>query len=484
MGSERPESRLDEPRRAGRPDRSGGRGQRLGLGPLGVAPILAWIGVMVLGGWLLAASQASSRQAAKTRLEARTKYAATFVSTYARDLLGRERSAAESWLAGFPADHSALVRASSALGLHGSVLLDSRGRVLEGVSGPSAPSASALAGRYRRFAAAPAGRAGSVSLLHYSGASVIGFAVRYTTPTGPRVFAGAYRMADTVLPSVLNHVLSSPNWRSELLDPLGGGRLAAGGVTDDPIDGEDFVVAVDGTPWKIVVRDVNDQVYGFLNGTGRWVSWLALVGLAVAGLAIILLVARLARHRNRLSLLNAQLALLATVDPLTGLRNRRAIEEFLHDALSAARRHEHPLSLLVIDLDHFKTFNDRLGHRSGDAVLAHTARAMEGALRVEDAIGRWGGEEFLIVLPGTDEEGAVRATERLRAALAADQPREAAEHGLPVTVTIGVAEWRQEDMNELISRADGALYGGKAAGRDVAKVSTVMAAVTEVPERA
>jgi diguanylate cyclase (GGDEF)-like protein len=245
-----------------------------------------------------------------------------------------------------------------------------------------------------------------------------------------------------------------------------------------------FRAPVAGTPWRILVNDPQSQLYGFLNGPGRWMGWLALAGLTVAGLAIILLIAGLARQRTRLTVLNSELGRLAAVDPLTGLRNRRAIEEFLHDALSAARRHDLPLSLLVIDVDHFKTFNDRLGHRSGDAVLAHTALVLEGGLRAEDAIGRWGGEEFLVVLTGTDEEGAVRATERLRAALAADQPQEAVAHGLSVTVTIGVAEWRQEDMNELISRADGAMYGGKAAGRDIAKVSTVMAAVADVPERA
>jgi diguanylate cyclase (GGDEF)-like protein len=376
-----------------------------------------------------------------------------------------------------------LVRACTALGLRTAVLLDSHGHVLAGAPGPATPPESVLAARYARLAADVAGPAASVSLVNPGGGPAISFAVRYATAAGARVFAGAYRIGDTVLPTVLNHILSSPNWRAELLDPVGGGRLAADQTSNAPIDGEDFVVAVDGTSWKVVVRDVNDQLYGFLNGTGRWVSWIALAGLTLAGLAIILLVARLARSRSRLSVLNAQLSLLATIDPLTGLRNRRAIEEFLHDALSAARRREHPLSLLLVDVDHFKTFNDRLGHRSGDEVLAHIARALDGALRAEDAIGRWGGEEFLVVLPATDEEGALAATERLRAALAADQPPVAVEHGLPVTVTLGVAEWRDEDASELISRADEALYRGKAAGRDVAKVSTVMAAVTEGPDR-
>ncbi len=76
-----------------------------------------------------------------------------------------------------------------------------------------------------------------------------------------------------------------------------------------------------------------------------------------------------------------------------------------------------------MDIDHFKAINDTLGHRIGDAVLAHTACVLEGALRTEDAIGRWGGEEFLVVLTGTDEEGALRVTERLRRALARISPR-------------------------------------------------------------
>ena len=110
-----------------------------------------------------------------------------------------------------------------------------------------------------------------------------------------------------------------------------------------------------------------------------------------------------------------------------------------------ARRHDLTLSVLVLDIDHFKTVNDTLGHRGGDAVLAHTARVLEAALRTEDAIGRWGGEEFLVVLTRTDEEDAIHVTERLRDALARDQPPEAQAHGLVVTITIGVAEWHREE---------------------------------------
>lgn len=213
------------------------------------------------------------------------------------------------------------------------------------------------------------------------------------------------------------------------------------------------------------------RIVGLLYGPGPWLVWLAFAGLAVAGPAIIVSFACLARRLAELTIVNSELTRLAAVDPLTGLRNRRAIEQHLYDSISAARRHQLPLSVLVLDVDHFKSVNDMLGHRSGDAVLAQTARVLDGALRAEDAIGRWGGEEFLVVLPGTDEEGALRVAERLREALAADQAEAARAQGLPVTITIGVAEWSQEPMEVLVTRADNALYLGKSAGRDTVQVA-------------
>jgi diguanylate cyclase (GGDEF)-like protein len=450
---------------------------------VGVLVVLAWLALMVAGGWLLASSQASSRRGMASRLDARTKYAATFISIYAHDLLARERSVAGSWLAARNVDGETLERATSALGMTGAVLLDGHGRGVVTLSGAADSTDALLARRYGDFAAGDAAGTSRISLVELANTPLITFAVRYSSASGTRVLAGAYAVASTVLPTALDHVLSTHGWQAFLVDSTGD-RLAAGQPGPRPAESVSFQAPVAGTPWRILVNDPQSQLYGFLTGPGRWMGWLALAGLAVAGVAIIFLIAGLARQRSRLTVLNSELGRLAAVDPLTGLRNRRAIEEFLHDALSAARRHDLPLSLLVIDVDHFKTFNDRLGHRSGDAVLAHTALVLESGLRAEDAIGRWGGEEFLVVLPGTDEEGAVRATERLRSALADDQPQEAIAHGLPVTVTIGVAEWQQEDMNELISRADGALYRGKAAGRDIAKVSTVMTAVTDVPEPA
>jgi diguanylate cyclase (GGDEF)-like protein len=450
-------------------------------GVLGAVAIVAWLVVMVVAGWVLAGSQSSSRRAVAGRLEARTRYAATFVSIYVHDLLERDRSAAQSWFVTREVSRATLERAASALGLSAAVVLDAHGHPIATLSGHAASIDRMLAGRDARVAGAGAG-ASRISLVTTGGTPRVSFAVRYETTSGPRVFMGAYAMAGTALPTVLDNVLTTQkNWEAYLIDPAGG-RLVAGGASR-PYDAQNqFSATVRGTAWRIVVRDPSNQLYGFLNGPGRWLAWVALAGLALAGLAILGLITRLARRRRQLIVLNGELARLAAVDSLTGLRNRRAIEQHLHDALSTARRHDLPLSVLVIDADHFKSFNDTLGHKSGDAILTHTAQVFDGALRAQDAIGRWGGEEFLVVLPGTDEEGALHVTERLRSALAADQPEAARAHGLTVTVTIGVAEWRGEEMDELVSHADGALYGGKAAGRDTTRVSPFVMAGLEAAE--
>jgi diguanylate cyclase (GGDEF)-like protein len=400
-------------------------------------------------------------------VEARTKYAASFVSIYARDLLDLEQGAARNWFAGPRVGDATLQHAAGTLGLNAAMLLDAHGHAIATLPSGEAEIDAAL---LRRYPSVGASTGANISLTPVGTRSVVSFAIAYPTAAGTRVFTGAYEMTRTVLPTVLGRVLSTPGWRAELVDAHGG-RLVASSASRSRGEQVSFSATVAGTSWRLIVHDPTAQLYSFLNGAGRWLAWLALAGLAAAGLAVIGLFARLQRRRAQLTALNRELARLAAVDPLTGLRNRRAIEQYLHDALSAARRHGLDLSLLVVDVDHFKHFNDTLGHRSGDAVLAHAARVLDGALRAEDAIGRWGGEEFLIVLPGTDEQGALHATERLRAALAADQPEEGRARGLPVTVTIGLAEWHDETVEELVSRADGALYRGKHAGRDTVQIA-------------
>jgi two-component system cell cycle response regulator len=153
-------------------------------------------------------------------------------------------------------------------------------------------------------------------------------------------------------------------------------------------------------------------------------------------------------------------------DPLTGLANRRFILTQLGSFVSGTRRHGRPLSIAVVDIDHFKAINDRHGHQAGDAVLVAVTGALRGHVRAEDHLGRLGGEEFLAVLPDTDAASAVAAAERMRAEVDATW----VEHdGVPlrVTVSLGVATWEPEEATDLLlRRADDALYAAKAAGRD------------------
>jgi two-component system cell cycle response regulator len=151
-------------------------------------------------------------------------------------------------------------------------------------------------------------------------------------------------------------------------------------------------------------------------------------------------------------------------DALTGLLNRRAILSQLGGTVSGARRHGHPLSVAMVDLDEFKAINDIHGHAAGDEVLVAAVRAMRAHLRAEDHLGRLGGEEFLIVLPDTHERAATVVAEKLREEVAA--ARVGGPVSLSVTCSVGVATWAGESPELLLRRADEALYAAKHGGRD------------------
>jgi diguanylate cyclase (GGDEF)-like protein len=158
---------------------------------------------------------------------------------------------------------------------------------------------------------------------------------------------------------------------------------------------------------------------------------------------------------------------MAMRDGLTGLYNRRAFDEQLRHAVGYADRQKGPLGLVLLDIDHFKRLNDTFGHPAGDAALRHTAHVVEDHLRRADEAARFGGEEFALILPGTDEAGTVRLAERVRGAVEKAQlVFEGAR--LSVTVSLGVAVWPSdgEDEEALIAAADRALYAAKEAGRN------------------
>ena len=174
-------------------------------------------------------------------------------------------------------------------------------------------------------------------------------------------------------------------------------------------------------------------------------------------------VARLERSRGELQRANAQLRRLAVTDGLTGLRNRSAFDGRLAEAYALAARHGRPLSLVLLDVDHFKSFNDAFGHPAGDEVLKSVAATVAGAARSTDTVARYGGEEFVLVLPDTDYAGAMVLAERCRQAVA-----DAPWGPRPITVSVGVSTLTPTtaDAATLVREADEALYRSKQAGRN------------------
>ena len=153
-------------------------------------------------------------------------------------------------------------------------------------------------------------------------------------------------------------------------------------------------------------------------------------------------------------------------DALTDVPNRRYLLRRLSALLSAAERHERPLSVAIVDIDHFKAINDMFGHAIGDGVLVEVAGRLGVRLREEDEMGRYGGEEFLVLMPETDEDGAAGAGAALRAAIASG-PIPTTSGPVAITISVGHATALPgEDEADLIARADEALYRAKRRGRD------------------
>lgn len=204
---------------------------------------------------------------------------------------------------------------------------------------------------------------------------------------------------------------------------------------------------------------LKEQALRALEVTRRW----QLAALVLGALVLLTLLSLGVRQLLR----SRRLAILALTDELTGIANRRQIELLGREAVNHARTSAGALAVLVFDIDHFKRINDSYGHAVGDTVLRGVAEAASAALRDIDRVGRMGGEEFLVVLPGAPLAQAVRVAERLRARIAMLVfPELAADHR--VTISIGVAErlTTEATLEALVARADAALYQAKQQGRD------------------
>ena len=171
----------------------------------------------------------------------------------------------------------------------------------------------------------------------------------------------------------------------------------------------------------------------------------------------------LTESTRQLQMANVRLEALATTDGLTGLKNHRAFQDQLHEEIERATRYSTPLSMLMVDVDRFKTYNDTFGHPAGDLVLRKVAEILQSTCRVHDFVARYGGEEFAIILTESDRESAIATAERLREAIeAAPWPSRR------VTASFGVATFSPatDDTTSLITQADTALYAAKRNGRN------------------
>jgi diguanylate cyclase (GGDEF)-like protein len=175
----------------------------------------------------------------------------------------------------------------------------------------------------------------------------------------------------------------------------------------------------------------------------------------------------LQRHRNRLVEMQEELKEKATRDVLTGRWNRRAIQDILGSELARAKRSTSTMGVIIVDLDHFKVVNDRFGHQAGDRVLKAVSECMANQLRPYDELGRYGGEEFLVVTPGCSYEHAMMIGERLRRAVEnLDIVLAGTRHSVTISVGVAMCDGRAANIDGIIERADKAMYTAKNQGRN------------------
>ena len=178
-----------------------------------------------------------------------------------------------------------------------------------------------------------------------------------------------------------------------------------------------------------------------------------------------------AQLQTQLANMNRSLDLATRIDPMTGLANRRAIMEMIEQEFSRASRHQRSASIIMADLDYFKKVNDTHGFNTGDDVLVEVSRVLRGCLRNEDVCSRWGGEEFLVLLPETQLDGALAVANKIRESVAMTEFK-VNRPGIQLTISLGVCEYKpNQNIFEAISRADQALFQAKLGGRNRAIVA-------------
>jgi diguanylate cyclase (GGDEF)-like protein len=461
---------------------------------------LAILGLLLLLAMMAAAivlSQRQSKDHLLSNLRLRGTSSATFVSTYLDEQAQREQQAARRFLSGAEVSPARFELVTGAFGSAAAVLLDRGGRLLDVI--PAKPSllGSPIASHYAHLAAAERGTIAFSNVVPSAarGAPVMAVAVPFSTPRGRRVFSAAYPASGSALDALVDHTISYRAHQVFLVD--GAGRLIAASPrtpasTLAEVDPQlaraaahsslgslagvarpsTFTVApVPGTSWRLLIAVPDSRLYASIGGATSIVPWVVFALVAILGGLLVALFGRSLADRARLAQLSGTLEKTARTDALTGLYNRRALGEHLTRIAASARRRVEPLSVLMIDLDRFKETNDGFGHEAGDRVLCTVADCMRDVLRGDDVYGRWGGDEFLVVLPSTNEAGARKVAHRIRTAAA---EADLSDIGLPdgVPLSVGAATGLHTNPHDLIRSADLALYRVKSTRGDEVESTT------------
>jgi diguanylate cyclase (GGDEF)-like protein len=420
--------------------------------------------------------------------------------------------------AGDPSARAALKLHVAASGADRGLILDATGRLIE-AAGPGAEAALAAAGRdYARrrcFTDAIGGGAGRCLVFDPERRSVeyrasepirgadseriVGVAVLAKSLDGLDAelerFDHPYFLIDSdgmVVMTNRRDLLLRPMWPApaERRAKVEGRQVATGGP---PVLKRELLqsswATLDGKRGFLLRKSVGPEGWSLAISTPTQEVFASrvlgiIVTLLVALMTLIYLVGQERRlhdgiqmdKRLRLQELARDLGQQAVTDPLTGLFNRLKFDRVLACEMQRSRRYGAPLSLVLFDIDHFKNINDAFGHQIGDKTLMRLSNATKTMVRKSDLLARWGGEEFVLLTPGSDGEMAERAAEKLRAAI----EKIAFEDVGPVTCSFGVTQYAEDDTAaELVSRADQALYLAKINGRN--RVETVLA--TDEPAR-
>ncbi len=442
---------------------------------LGVV-ILALFGILA-GGEL--SYENGAEQSLQVRYVAKVQSAAGFIHTYVQSVLSHERVLAKLRLSGATISENQFLDYAQDMQFGPSLLLDARGRVLDVLPADPQLLGVDIAPKYRHLTIALAGRA-NVSQIVLSAVQhlpVVACAVPFQTPDGRRVVSGTFEISQSPLAAYLLSLRSLHHTVTYLADDQN--RIIESGpvgtvASEIPKSlralpsGSPYVshgqlevqAAVEGVPWKLIAVLPLSELYQPLNGSQRSIPWLILIGFVLLALALGIIVLRSWERQ-------LQRVASAGVDVLTGLPARGLFDERTVAIFAAARRHQHDIAVMMVDIDNFKDVNDHYGHYVGDRVLKVIADCVHSSLRSEDLGGRWGGEEFSVVLPYTDLVAATYVAERLRKAVEDISLDVGRELPLKITVSIGVAALSTgQDPVQLLPFADEALFRAKAGGRN------------------